>query len=130
MGQGLDFVTTEQFAPIVLTERQEPGALNLNDVQGLRDALKERVVSRPPAGSRQIFNFYYNPTTERFVIVIEGASETETQTISFKIAELAQLVMTITKTLAEHDVIENPLVDDYTIEHILETLENDLDAEL
>lgn len=126
-----DFVTGLQFEPVVVTEPQRADAHNLNEVQGLRDALEERIVSRPPPGMRQIFNWYFDPDAERFVIVIEGASVTETQTISFKIAELAQVVTIITKTLLEHNVLpDEELAEGTDLDYIFETLQDDLDAEI
>ena len=120
------------FAPVVVTEKQEPGAHHFSDVQGLREALTERIVSRPPSGMSQIHNFYYDPTAERFVIVIADDSPDglETKTLSFKVTELAQVVTTISKTLIEQEVIDEPLADDYDWGHILETLKGDLDVEV
>lgn len=126
----LNFVTGLQFEPIVLTEAQRADQLNLSGVQGLRDALTERIVSRPPAGMRQIFNWYYDPTAERFVIVIEGASVTETQTISFKIAELGQVVAILVRTLVEREILDEQFAKGTDLTYITETLQDELDAEL
>lgn len=127
-----EFLATLDFAPVVVTEKQEPGAHHFSDVQGLRDALTERIVSRPPSGMSQIHNFYYDPTAERFVIVIADDSPDglEVKTISFKVTELAQIVTILSKTLIEQEVIDEPLADDYNWEHLLLTLKDDLDAEV
>ena len=50
------------------------GQQDIAQVAGLPAVLAERIVSRPPAGFRQVFNIYWDPNDEEFVIEI---SETD-----------------------------------------------------
>lgn len=47
----------------------------IESIAGLDDALAERIVSRPTAGRRQIFNIVWNPTTEELEIDVSEVTQ-------------------------------------------------------
>lgn len=62
----------EIFKSVVVTERKQLDEKDMGEIQGLPDALRERIVSRPPEGCFQVFNIYYDPDTEEYVFQREG----------------------------------------------------------
>lgn len=73
-------------ARLVLTLEEEPkkiiGHQYIENVAGLDDALAERILSRPPALSKQVFNIYWNPVTEEYVVIrLEGAATVQTENL-------------------------------------------------
>ena len=64
-------IVEEIFTSVVTEDRKEAVDTELKHIVGLGDALRERIVSRPPEGCKQVFNFYYDPVSEQYVIVRE-----------------------------------------------------------
>lgn len=54
-----------------VTAGQKVGGHPLAGALSLQEAIRERIVSRPPEGCKQVFNIYYDPVSEQYVIVRE-----------------------------------------------------------